>query len=735
MTNTLIIVDRNYVFTNDTNLTHNINGNPRGQKKVTTVYVEGGPSQGFYNGTIQNLWIRSYNPTMNPTSDPTSTPTTNPSYSPSNIPTKSPAFLPTASPSMMPSLSPTQSPIISIANDSVVQSFGIVTHTMELSETAYTINLQLWYDDNTTYQCSITPNETGTDYNCDNTTWTKSTYSNNHCIPSPKMTIENPSHDALFLDKVYITLSDGGFYGIDGICIYPPDNNNVGNTIQNLTNNTNSINICGVNTIWSYRIALDNQCSEFAPSKQMVLFDTTRPNQYINNAVWKDAYDLACESIITQSYGGDGTRFGGAGTEYRYTNQGKPYINIHFIPNQPSTTHSNSGRVNHIAQWALVPNDTLVSALQGTVTNLVWSAERCNGPRIGGPYSAGGVPVACSDMTLNTSHEWIDSYRVKYSVNVNPFVFGIYFRTNIGNEYGCGTDDESLYELDTNWTIHTGYYLSGFIYRAVQVIDSIAFQFTPVVSVPTTSPSIGPSKSPTDYPTINPTLNPTANPTINPSFSPSYFPSKAPTFIPSRSPSLIPSASPSYHPTATPTLTNGNFLNETLNLSMPGIQKMGYIPMKQILEISFEIKLSQPCSAICPLFSINNQYPLISVDSISLITQFSNSTIPEELRVYQYLADDEFHDLYWRFSPNSTIIKIDDQQYVNIKDTFTNPGQDQTMTVYIGTNDSAKMIDAVIQNLAINSTNLPTPLPTLSPSVSPSKQPTVDLDFTVKLTL
>ena len=173
-------------------------------------------------------------------------------------------------------------------NTNIIESFGIITYNG--GESSETIYLQLWYS-NTTYQCSILPNIPETNFGCDNTTWTAS-YSPNNCTSNPKMMIENDNSDSVWADRVYINLRNGTFYGIDGICIYPPYTNFVGDKYGEFLGNSDSLSHCGANTIYSWIVGVDYQDNDWGPPQQIIEFDTTRPNQYINNAVWR--HELPC---------------------------------------------------------------------------------------------------------------------------------------------------------------------------------------------------------------------------------------------------------------------------------------------------------------------------------------------------------------------------------------------------------------------------------------------------------
>ena len=129
---------------------------------------------------------------------------------------------PSIHPTNNPSTDPTSSP-----NNPSLHSFGIVTSTDNLSETLDTITLTLWYG-SMIYQCSVNPINKGSHYGCNSGTWTVSSYTNYGCSIQPKIMIENPGSDAIYIEHVFIDLHNGTHYGIEGICIYPPYTNIVG---------------------------------------------------------------------------------------------------------------------------------------------------------------------------------------------------------------------------------------------------------------------------------------------------------------------------------------------------------------------------------------------------------------------------------------------------------------------------------------------------------------------------
>eukprot|EP01084_Bolivina_argentea_P298371 514152_1 len=144
------------------------------------------------------------------------------------------------------------------------------------------------------------------------------------------------------------------------------------------------------------------------------------------------------------------------------------------------------GRVNYLGHWGLIEDDSNWPFLTGTLTNIDWMSDNRTYYEIEtiGEYSGNGQIVECEAMMLS-DHEWIDTYRVLYS-DERPgngnYVFGLFFRSNKGNLFGCVTEDETAYDKDTGFIKHGGYFLSGFDFHAKECIDNIGFQFTRVPS-------------------------------------------------------------------------------------------------------------------------------------------------------------------------------------------------------------------------------------------------------------
>ena len=97
--------------------------------------------------------------------------------------------------------------------------------------------------------------------------------------------ITNDHSDAVIIDRFFVEMSDGTFYGIDKWCIY--DTDNLGTDL--IAHTPISDNICGANTIYASFLGVDNHIpGGWAPKSQIGYFDMNQPDQYITDALWAD---------------------------------------------------------------------------------------------------------------------------------------------------------------------------------------------------------------------------------------------------------------------------------------------------------------------------------------------------------------------------------------------------------------------------------------------------------------
>ena len=287
---------------------------------------------------------------------------TNKTYSPSNAPS---AFY-TIGPSSAPSQYNTN-----------IKSFGVYA-TSNSGAHIKNSTLSLWFDD-IIYECHPKPMNITTAHGCDHATWTIIT--NNACSQY-KITIDNSDAiEEIAIDRIYVNLTNGTFYGIDGFCVIEEL---AGDVIVDVPSNE-----CESNYQRSTTVGVDNQ--------QIIYFDETRPNLYINNAVWAAPND---NNIITREFGGTRTNFDVAWDQ---------------------------GRVNSISEWGLYVNANYRSRVQITG----WSSDSQTKYYEFGNRAV--VTQSCVPFSID-SNDYITGFGVYYDEN---FVFGIEFLTLNGLNYSC----------------------------------------------------------------------------------------------------------------------------------------------------------------------------------------------------------------------------------------------------------------------------------------------------------
>eukprot|EP01084_Bolivina_argentea_P143119 251375_1 len=166
----------------------------------------------------------------------------------------------------------------------LVQSFSIKTATHVDSGSPHTITLTLWFND-IIYECNIVPANTNTVYMCD---------SNSYTIISAcgareyKLKIEVPDANAPIFSSASVIASDGTLYGINSWCI---PNSLVSSTrYQSNPLWITSVNdTCGIDTTQYTNLCIDTQEGDCAPAKQIIYFDTSKPNEYRESSLWTDA--------------------------------------------------------------------------------------------------------------------------------------------------------------------------------------------------------------------------------------------------------------------------------------------------------------------------------------------------------------------------------------------------------------------------------------------------------------
>eukprot|EP01084_Bolivina_argentea_P138018 243061_1 len=176
-----------------------------------------------------------------------------------------------------------------------VQSFGFKTSTGSTDGTSNNIiELTLWFN-HTIYQCDIDSPSKDTTYSCSSSQYTIIDSFECNAFDNALL-IHNPSsfHDSITLDNVFVTTKNSITYGINGICI--PNTAFIGDRYDSqflVTSNTDCSS--GYNNF--DKICIDDQTSDCYPDHQLLLFDISKPNEYISNALWNDGQSVTTDII------------------------------------------------------------------------------------------------------------------------------------------------------------------------------------------------------------------------------------------------------------------------------------------------------------------------------------------------------------------------------------------------------------------------------------------------------
>eukprot|EP01083_Nonionella_stella_P054721 144439_1 len=168
-----------------------------------------------------------------------------------------------------------------------IAAVEIALSTPGFSWTVDPITVTIWFD-HVVYQYPLVTDASTKTY----TTTSLSVLGKYECAssnPPSKIMFSNPGADGLMMDEIKITTTSGTWYGIQGRCIddlfmvtqswvVDSDGYEDWYTAEPLCDSGNS-------NIW---ICIDNQDTDCGPAKQVLYFDTSRPNQYINDADWSE---------------------------------------------------------------------------------------------------------------------------------------------------------------------------------------------------------------------------------------------------------------------------------------------------------------------------------------------------------------------------------------------------------------------------------------------------------------
>eukprot|EP01083_Nonionella_stella_P314458 1132892_1 len=364
-----------------------------------------------------------------------------------------------------------------------VTQFGFKTAVADGSYTPATILITLWFG-STIYQGSTSaPDGQNIWYTL--TMQNKPYFSviERNCskITQAKIMFELDATDAVGIDQVRVETQSGDWYGI------------------NKHYRESSLH----DVIW-----IDNEAWHHAPYKQIVYFDTTRPNVFIDDAAWSDGTNVysrspsnthQCSRLSTPIYGGDGGEF------YSVLNQGRVYAML---------------------DWGLASNKYL--QIRG------WQSDSQTTNTV---YGVGTSRSSCTSFSLS-SDDYITRYQIWVSSNG---ITGLKFWTRNDRIVSCiGTDSTTTsYAKNYEYGAFNFSYLTGWNVRSGSYIDQLQFQFTE--SSLTTSPT-----QVTNNPSQTPSQTPSSN-TNNPSQTPSSNPTNRP--ISTNDPSTIPSQAHSVNPT------------------------------------------------------------------------------------------------------------------------------------------------------------------------------------------
>eukprot|EP01084_Bolivina_argentea_P264579 448195_1 len=173
-----------------------------------------------------------------------------------------------------------------------VESLSVKIYDGSTSDTVGTVYLTLWFNF-TIYQYTLpatTVGATFTAYQNAQPTFTILGSSDCHLpsynnIPESKIMIENNNGNTVLIDSIKFNTSSGTWYGFDSVCIHY-QSNTYASSWRIMDNECNSF-------YEHYEcICIDNDYNECRPYKQIIYFDTLRPDTYISNAQWSDGTNI-----------------------------------------------------------------------------------------------------------------------------------------------------------------------------------------------------------------------------------------------------------------------------------------------------------------------------------------------------------------------------------------------------------------------------------------------------------
>eukprot|EP01083_Nonionella_stella_P091795 256707_1 len=195
-----------------------------------------------------------------------------------------------------------------------VKTFGLRT-TSDYFASSYTAHtLTLWFNF-VIYQCIVVPITPSATYSCDSSTFTiidaePDCHETNNSMSETALLIENESGvDDTSFSNSFIQTANNIHYGIESVCI--SEFANIGKWFRQKWEIEDS-NECGDGYSNFEAFCVDAEYDDCAPQRQLIYFDTDKPNVDILNAKWTDGFGvkktISCNggiltSNLVQSFG------------------------------------------------------------------------------------------------------------------------------------------------------------------------------------------------------------------------------------------------------------------------------------------------------------------------------------------------------------------------------------------------------------------------------------------------
>eukprot|EP01083_Nonionella_stella_P011709 33241_1 len=494
------------------------------------------------------------------------------------------------------------------ASNEVIE-FGFKTSDGAQSHSPNPIVLTLWF--NTTIYQGTTPAPTASTWytlSMQNEPYFNIIGRNCSNITQPKVMFQLDHPDAVCVDRTRVVTQSGDWYGIDKV--YKYDSPSV--------------------------FCVDNQdpvewTNGFGPFKQIIYFDTTRPNVFINDSAWREGTNAdprsntyQCDRIpsqLTDEYGS------GGGNLYSVLDQGRVYAMLN---------------------WGLESSKYL--QIRG------WKADS---QTTSTDYGVGTSRSPCTSFTLSSDdyitgyHIWFDSHGIS----------GVQFLTRNGLTLSCiGLDDSTTTSYSNNYLYgpFNFSYLTGWNVWSGSMIDQIQFQFADslLTASPTQIPSAH-SVPPSAIPTI-PSRNPTNNPSHTPSSRPTYNPSH---------PTGNPSTNPMYN--ITPSHVMGT---ERTAESVSSQPKNNQYLIDVLSVIISTLALCSVCAAIALCVCINKDKNQKTVKRVNLV---SGANVSQAIEVDDDMDECEVkEEIQGVKNKNQIDVRLQFKETPNLKGegTAINPG-------------------------------------------------------------